>query len=315
LTADWRRIPNKWIAAVGSTRVPEHVIKCRVETRLGDGKVLDKLFAEEPWMFRRCMFRSWTIAAAAVFLVVASASAQQTAAPSRLDDIIKRGTLRVGMTGDYLPFSSLDKTTATFRGFDVDMAEALGKALGVKIEYVHTAWPKLMADFDADDFDIAMGGVSITLDRQKKGLYSAPIMREGKTPIVRCSDKDKFQTIAEIDKPGTRVITNPGGTNERFARANIKNAEIKLYNDNVTIFDEIAKGNADLMITDASETRYQQKLHPDVLCAVHPDHPFDFAEKAYWLQRDAAFKAFVDQWLHIMMEDGSFGRIYRNWFE
>jgi len=33
------------------------------------------------------------------------------------------------------------------------------------------------------------------------------------------------------------------------------------------------------------------------------------------LQRDAAFKAFVDQWLHIMMEDGSFGRIYRNWFE
>jgi cyclohexadienyl dehydratase len=249
---------------------------------------------------------------AGLFLATTSAQAQQA---SRLDEIVQRGTLRVGLTGDYLPFSSLDKATSKFRGFDVDMAEALGKALGVKVEYVHTAWPQMMKDFEADNFDIAMGGISITLDRQKKGMFSAPIMREGKTPIARCADKGKYETLADIDKPGTRVIVNSGGTNERFARANVKNAEIRIYNDNVTIFDEIAKGNADLMMTDASETRYQQKLHPGVLCAVHPEKPFDFAEKAYWLQRDPALKAFVDQWLHIAMEDGSFGKIYTAWFE
>jgi cyclohexadienyl dehydratase len=245
-------------------------------------------------------------------LLMAPAQAQQA---SRLDDIIKRGTLRVGLTGDYLPFSSFDKATAQFRGFDVDMAEALGKALGVRIDYVHTAWPQLMKDFEADNFDIAMGGISITLDRQKKGLFSTPIMREGKTPIARCADKGKYETLADIDKPGTRVIVNPGGTNERFARASIRNAAIRTYDDNVTIFDEIARGNADLMMTDSSETRYQQKLHPGVLCAVHPDKPFDFAEKAYWLQRDGALKAFVDQWLHIAAEDGSFAKIYAAWFE
>ena len=116
-------------------------------------------------------------------------------------------------------------------------------------------------------------------------------------------------------KPGTRVIVNPGGTNERFAKANVRNAEIKTWNDNVTIFDEIAKGNADLMMTDFSETLYQQKQHPGVLCAVHPEKPFDFAEKAYWLQRDIALKAFVDQWLHIATEDGSFRKIYAAWFD
>jgi cyclohexadienyl dehydratase len=258
------------------------------------------------------MIRVLSCLAFALLLVASSAHAQE---PSRLDDIIKRGTLRVGMTGDYLPFSSFDKATSQFRGFDVDMAEALGKALGVKVEYVHTAWPQLMKDFETDHFDIAMGGVSITLDRQKNGLFSTPIMREGKAPIARCADKDKYQTIADIDKSGTRVITNAGGTNERFARANVKNAEIKTYNDNVTIFDEIAKGDADVMITDASETRYQQRLHPGVLCAVHPEKPFDFAEKAYWLQRDGALKAFVDQWLHIAFEDGSFKKIYAAWFE
>src|ERR1700731_237224 len=63
---------------------------------------------------------------AAIFLVAASAHAQQA---SRLDEIVKRGTLRVGLTGDYLPFSSFDKQTSKFRGYDVDMAESLGKAL------------------------------------------------------------------------------------------------------------------------------------------------------------------------------------------
>ncbi|WP_461192030.1 transporter substrate-binding domain-containing protein [Bradyrhizobium sp. UFLA06-06] len=262
-------------------------------------------------MEKTSMFRA--LAGLALALLLSAAHAQQ--APSRLDEIVKRGILRVGMTGDYLPFTYLDKETKAFRGFDVDMAQSLGKALGVKVEFVPTSWPQMTRDFEADDFDIAMGGVSITFDRQKKGLFSTPIMREGKTPITRCADTGKFETIAEIDKAGTRVIVNPGGTNERFARAHVKTAEIRVFNDNTRIFDEIAKGDADLMMTDASETRYQQKLHPGVLCAVHPDKPFDFAEKAYWMQRDVALKAFVDQWLHIAREDGSYAKIYAAWFE
>ena len=255
------------------------------------------------------------LALVVTFGVSLPVAAQESSPPSRLDEIVKRGTLRVGMTGDYLPFTYLDKSTQKFRGFDVDMAEALGKALGVRVEYVQTAWPKLMKDFESDQFDIAMGGVSITFDRQKKGLFSTPIMREGKTPIARCGDVAKYQTLADIDRKGTRVIVNPGGTNERFARAHVRDAEISVFADNTAIFDEIAKGNADLMMTDASETRYQQKQHPGVLCAVHPDRPFDFSEKAYWLQRDVALKAFVDQWLHVSTEDGSYQKIYSAWFD
>ena len=51
-----------------------------------------------------------------------------------------------------------------------------------------------------------------------------------------------------------------------------------MHPDNVTIFRQIIDGKADLMVTDAVETRYQQKLHPE-LCAVHPEKPFDFSQK------------------------------------
>lgn len=102
---------------------------------------------------------------------------------------------------------------------------------------------------------------------------------------------------------------------ETAAPSRWTNAELTIYPDNVRIFDEIAEGRADLVITDASETRYQQKLHPGVLCAGHPDRPFDHAQKAYWLQRDAALKAFIDGWIDGARNDGRFARIYATWFK
>jgi cyclohexadienyl dehydratase len=233
-------------------------------------------------------------------------------ATARLDVILGKGTIRVGTTGDYKPFTYLDKATGQYSGFDIELAKNLGEALGVKVEFVPTSWPTLMRDFSADTFDLAMGGISVTLDRQKKGLFSRPYLRDGKTPIARCENKDRFATIEAIDRAGIKVIVNPGGTNERFARAHLKAAEITMFDDNTKIFDEILDGKADLMITDSSETRYQQKLKPK-LCAIHPDEPFDFAEKAYLLPRDPTLKAFIDQWLHIAIETGFYKAVFDRW--
>lgn len=247
--------------------------------------------------------------------VLAQGAAPEARAKTRLDEIVGRAKLRVGTTGDYRPFTYLNKETGKFEGHDIDVALALGKAMGVEVEFVPTSWPTLSKDFAADRFDLAMGGVSITLTRQLIGSFSTPIMREGKAPIARCGDQEKFDTVAEIDEPNVRVVVNPGGTNERFARANFKEANIRVHDDNVTIFKEIAEGRADVMVTDASETRFQQKLNAGVLCAVNPDKPFDFAEKGYWIQRDAALKEFVDQWLHIAAQTGEMKAIYAKWFE
>jgi cyclohexadienyl dehydratase len=244
----------------------------------------------------------WTVAAPAL------------ADGSRLDVILERQVLRVGTTGDYRPFTALDKGTGGYSGLDVDMARALAKALGVSIAFEPMTWSGLAKGLADGDFDIAMGGVSVTLDRQKTGFFSAPYMRDGKTPIARCSDQAKYQTLADIDRSGVTVIANPGGTNERFDRARLHAADILIYPDNLTIFDQLAAGRANLMITDASETRFQAKMHPGVLCAIHPDQPFDFAEKAYWMPPDAALKAFVDQWLHLAKEDGEFDALYDKWF-
>ena len=228
-----------------------------------------------------------------------------------LDTILARGTVRVGLTGEYRPFS-IKGDAGSFEGLDVDMAESLAKGLGVKLEIVPTTWPTLMADLQANRYDVGMGGISVTLERAKSAYFSIPIMRTGKAPIARCADQARFTSLSEIDKAGIRVIVNPGGTNERFARANVRQAEIIVFPNNAMIFDELVAGRADVMMTDAVETRVQQRLRPE-LCAVNPDQPFDFSELAYLLPRDPALKAWVDQWLHIQAETGEQKRIVAKW--
>jgi cyclohexadienyl dehydratase len=253
----------------------------------------------------------------ALLLLAPAVAAQTTTAPAGtlLDEIIARGVLRVGSTGDYKPFTFLNPATKEFEGIDIDMAASLAKALGVKLEVVKTAWPNLMTDFTSGKFDAAMGGVSVSLERQKKGVFSIAYLVDGKAPIARCADGEKYSTLTGIDQATTRVIVNPGGTNEKYARDTLKQAPIAVWNDNVTIFDQIAAGKADVMITDASETMLQQKLHKGELCAQHPDRPFNFSEKAYWLARDFAFKAFVDQWLRQAMESREYQAISDKWLK
>lgn len=231
---------------------------------------------------------------------------------SRLDTIIARGVLRVGTTGDYRPFTYFDPGTNAFEGIDMDMARSLAHALGVRLELVRTSWPTMSRDLLADRFDLAMGGISVTLERQKTALFSNPYLTDGKTPIARCADRGKYRSLDGIDRPGVRVIVNPGGTNERFAREHLKAAAIETYPDNTTIFDRIAQGKADVMITDRSEVLLQHKLRPD-LCATNADHPFDTVEKAYLLPRDLVLKAFVDQWLHQALITGDYQKIADHW--
>ena len=232
---------------------------------------------------------------------------------SRLDEVIKSGKLRVCMTGDYKPFTYF-KTDNTFEGMDVDLAQSLAKSLGVEVQLVKTTWTNLMTDFLAK-CDIAMGGVSVTLDRQKKAAFAVSHMVDGKSPIVRCADVAKFQTLDMIDKPTTRAIFNPGGTNERFAKQFFTHANLSVYPDNVTIFKQILAGKADVMVTDASETLLQQKLNPG-LCSVHPDKPFQFGEKAYMVPRgDVAFQQYVDQWLHLALSSGEYQAISDKWLK
>jgi cyclohexadienyl dehydratase len=239
---------------------------------------------------------------------------------SRLAQILATGSLRVGTTGDYAPFSyesdpELDAAETAdgsaswadaLRGIDVDLARDLAKALDVDLIFVRTSWPTLSKDLQAGRFDVAMSGVSRTLDRARIGHLSVPYYVGGKMPIARCEDRRRFGSLADIDQPDVRVIVNPGGTNERFVDERLEQAEKVLHPDNRTIFSALLEGKADVMVTDSIEVVLQARRNPG-LCGTM-GRTLTYQEKAYFMAADAALARFVDTWLSLRLGDGTVNR-------
>jgi cyclohexadienyl dehydratase len=255
---------------------------------------------------------SWGFAVSVVTVaLIAACTATPPPTPTPdLQNIATEGTVRVCSTGDYRPFTYRDPQG--WSGLDVEMAQDLAKQLGVKLDLVQTTWTTMVSDLGTR-CDMAMGGISITLARAKHALFSSAYVSDGKAAAIRCADRSKYQTLADIDRPGVRVVVNPGGTNAEFDTANIHHATIVKHPDNNTIFAQVTSNNADVMITDASEIRWQTIQDPQ-LCGASLDHPFTFEQKAYLIpQSNTALQQWVNQWLNITQNDGTYTPIAKKW--
>ncbi|MEE4921630.1 transporter substrate-binding domain-containing protein [Pseudomonas alliivorans] len=252
---------------------------------------------------------NYSVSAALLLGLTGMVQAEESS--SHLDKVLQAGQLSVCTTGDYKPYT-FHREDGEYEGIDITMARSLAKSLGVNVQWVPTTWKTLMPDMIAGKCDIAMGGISVSLERQKKAFFSNTLDIDGKIPLVRCEDQALYQTIEQINKPSVRLIEPAGGTNEAFARAYLPQATIA-FHDNKTIFQELLDKKADVMITDASEALYQQKRMPG-LCAVNPTRYMQYGEKAYLLPRDdVAWKAYVDQWLHLSKATGAYQQALSEW--
>jgi len=213
--------------------------------------------------------------------------------------------LRVGVTGDYAPFSV--ESGGTLSGADIELAQRLAEHLHAQPVFIRTSWRSLVQDLRADDFDLAMGGVSVTPERSAQGAFSIPYASGGKTILARCADASRYHDLEQVDRRKVRVIVNPGGTNEQYVREHLHRAQIRVYGDNRTIFDELRAGRADVMITDDTEADLQTHRHPDLCRALAGT--LTHADKAILIRKDAALVEAVNGWLKETIAAGEPARL------
>ncbi|MDO5638829.1 MAG: transporter substrate-binding domain-containing protein [Neisseria sp.] len=249
----------------------------------------------------------------ALFVLLAAATATaQAQTPDTLAKVMNSKQLRVCSPGDYKPFSFDNQ--GQFEGIDNDLMNRLAQSMGAEVVMVKTSWPNLMKDFGSGNCDIGVGGISITLPRQQQALFTQPYFTNGKTPLVRCADVKKYQTIDAINRPDVRIVANPGGSNENFARTALGRAKLTMHPENLTIFDEIIAKRADVFVTEAAEAIVKTHEHKGVLCGVNPDKPLRPAENGWLIpNQDFRFKAYVDQFLHLEQLSGSLDTTINRW--
>ena len=167
-----------------------------------------------------------------------------------------QGVLKVGTTGDYQPMSYLDPDTGEYVGYDNELTKDLAGEMGVEIQYVETSWPTLMEDTLAGKFDLAICGITVNDARKEQALMSDGYIVNGKTILCRAEDADKYTSLEAINRPEVRVMVNPGGLNEQFARENLPDVTLIIHDVNQEIPGLVASGEADIMITEIMEAGY-----------------------------------------------------------
>ena len=208
-----------------------------------------------------------TLCIAATGLIMHDAQARS------LEEIQTSGKLLVGTTGDYKPMSYLNKETGQYEGFDAEMAASLAKKLGVKLVYVPTTWKTLQDDTMSGKFDVAICGITVTDARKQAMAMSDPYLTFGKTILVTKSKASQFKSLDDVNQPSVRVMYNPGGTNEKFAKESTPKAQLIMHELNAEIPGLVGEGKADVMITETMEANRYVKDNPKVAAPL-VDKPF-----------------------------------------
>ncbi len=232
----------------------------------------------------------------------------------KVAEIVERGTLLVGTTGDYRPLSFCEND-GTYWGFGIEMAQEIANRLGVETTFVKTSWPTLTADVLAEPqmFDLAIGGITITDTRKETMLMSEGYLANGKTILCRKSESERFKSLADIDKPEVRVMVNPGGLNEKFANANLTHATIIVHEKNEEIPSLIAEGEADVMITEITEAPYYVQTDTR-LAAPLLNEPFTHGEIGVLMQKGQEdLLQMVNHTIRQMKSDGTLRRLHEKY--
>ena len=226
-----------------------------------------------------------TICGTAVFASCTANDDNPSEKQPTIERIQERGKLLVGTTGDYRPLSYRE-ADGNYWGFGIEMAEKIAERIGVGIAFVQTSWPTLTADVltEPQTFDLAIGGITITDTRKKTMLMSDGYLANGKTILCRSSESDRYKSLEDLDKPEVRVMVNPGGLNEKFANENLTHATIIVYDKNEEIPNQVAEGNADVMITEITEAPWYVQNDPR-LAAPLLNTPFTHGEIGVLMRR------------------------------
>ena len=235
--------------------------------------------------------------------------------PDKVTEIVERGKVLIGTTGDYRPLSFCEPETGEYWGFGIEIAQEIAKQLGVKVEFVQTSWPTLTADVLAEPqkFDFAIGGITITDTRRETMLMSEGYLANGKTILCRASESERYQSLADIDKPEVRVMVNPGGLNEKFAHENLTHATIIIHQKNEEIPTLIAEGVADVMITEITEAPYYVQTDSR-LAAPLINKPFTHGEIGVLMRKGQEdLLGVVNNVIQQMKADGSLRRLHEKY--
>ncbi len=230
-------------------------------------------------------------------------SLAQGSSDSRLDRILASQELRVCIWPDYYSITYRNPKTQQLSGIDIDLAQALGKDLGVSVRFVESSFAKLIDDVTQDRCDVAMFAIGITPIRAQKLAFTQPHLASDIYAITSKANR-RIKAWGDIDKAGTVVAVAKGTLHEPVMKTKLTAAKLLVLDTPFAREQEVASGRADVFMTDFP---YSQRFlaNNDWAKLVSPSQTYHITPYAYAMQQgDEVWRARVDRFVGDIKRDG-----------
>jgi len=236
----------------------------------------------------------------------------ELAKKSTVESILKRGELRVGFESGYVPFEMTDKK-GNFIGFDMDYGRRLAKDMGVKFVPVNTAWDGIIPALVTDKFDIIMGGMTITQERNLKINFADPYIVVGQTILLNKKLEGKVKDYRDLNDPKYIVTSRLGTTGEQAVKKYIPKATYKAFESEAEAGLEVINGKADALVYDLPFCGFLYGSQGQGK-TVFLDQPFTYEPLAWAINKgDPDYLNFLNNFLRQTKGDGFYDRLYKKW--
>ena len=254
-----------------------------------------------------------TFAAFAIaFSALAGAASQELASSSVLEEIKKRGTLRVGMS-TFVPWAMRDKQ-GNLIGFEIDVASQVAADMGVEIEFVPTAWSGIIPALIAKKFDVIIGGMSITAQRNLTVNFTTPYAHSGQQMVANKALADGF-AVEDFNASDVTIACRRGATPCNAAQEIFPKASLARFDDDAQAFQEVVNGNAHAMISSAPKPRFWMGKHPEKLF-MPTDENLTTGDEAFALRKgDPDALNFFSNWITVNSSNGWLKERHDFWFK
>lgn len=225
------------------------------------------------------------------------------------DRIKSAGKITVGLDDSYPPMEYRDEQNKLV-GFDIDLGNAIGKKLGVTIDWLPTAWDGILPSLESKKFDMILSALSITDERKKEIGFSEPYIQGG--PII-ITKKGNTSIKSSDDLNGKVVGVQLGSTGEDAAKAITGIKELKKYDKITEALQDLTAGRVEAVVADDQVGRYYVGLAADqynVAAKMH-DEPFGIGFR----QDDTALNTAVQKAIDDLKADGTLSKISMKWFK
>lgn len=235
---------------------------------------------------------------------------QKLVAESAIEQIVQRGTIRIGLDV-FVPWAMKDKKGELI-GLEIDVAQQLAKDMGVKVEFVPTKWSGIIPSLIAGKFDVIIGGMTATPERNMKINFTAPYYHTGQGLLANRKMTEGF-AVEDFNKPGMTLAARLGSTAALAAKERFPQATLRLFDDEPAAVQEVKNGRVHAMVAGQPLPAHSAASAPEVLKA-YPDQLMKEPICMGIRKGDVDTLNFLNNWIEGVRNKGWIDERYQYWF-